>query len=243
MFTLQGAILTRRITVIVFAIVACFVLSGTAQASIIGPGDSSSTPDIFVTCCGTLVASSGPQTFTSADGNLTFTFNSAVYRSDTICAGCLNFLYQVTNSPNSIDAIGRVVGMDFSTWFTDAGYTLNGSSLDGSVFVDGNAAPLSVDRSALGDTVGFGFFQDSAILPPGSTSRVLVIQTNATNYSEGFASIYSAASNSLTTIDPYQPSTASAVPEPGSLTLLGIGLLAGIGSFTYVRIRRSRASV
>ena len=112
MLTWKGVSLARGVVCPAVAIVACLVLSGTAQASILAPNSGATIPDIFSTCCGTVLATSGPQTFTSADQTLTFTFSSAVFSDSSICSGCLTFVYQIANSEHSTDSIVRMAGMD-----------------------------------------------------------------------------------------------------------------------------------
>jgi hypothetical protein len=92
-------------------------------------------------------------------------------------------MFQVTNtnsSPNFF-SLGQEANTNFGGFSTDVGYITNGSTLPSSPFLNGSGAPNTVDRSALpGSTVVFNFVTPGII--PGSTSDVLVIVTNATNF-------------------------------------------------------------
>jgi hypothetical protein len=242
MSTLQGARLTQKAVVSALAIFVCLVLSGTAQAGPLAPGDALVGPDVF--SIGTWTLKSSIQIRAVSNGEPDFTLISAVYDTGNLdCVGCLAFVYQISNSSASTDSITRLTAIDFSRWTTYVGYANNGGSLGGP-FVDGDAAPSDVDRSGgLGGTIGFDMvFSNASILPPGSTSKVLVIQTNATNFAEGTVGVYGTTSGPGNLVDPFAPAGPSAVPEPASLALLGIGLLTGIGVLAFIRSRKARVS-
>lgn len=200
----------------------------------ITPGTGGVLPDIFAGCSGcTLLASNdtGPITSTFNGVTLTFDLVSAVYSDPTNLLGGLDFMYQVTNEATSTDSIGRVTATDFSGFRTDVGYNTQGSTFPTSPFAtDGTVPPGLVDRNTA-STVGFGFAVPPlfALVPPGKSSNVLEIQTNATNFQLGQASVID---GKATTVDAFGPATG--VPEPTSLLLLGGGLLA-LGSIRRFR--------
>lgn len=194
------------------------------------PGDCTGTPS------GTLLATlSAP--FVSTTGVDSGTLISAVFRE---AGGTLDFYYQVvlnTTSTNCgtagkppCDPLGRETDSSFTGFTTWVATREDGGSLPGGVFVNGTPVlPITADRTALGDTVGFSFTPpNSAEIQPGQTSAVLVIATDATNFRAGFASVIDGGT---TTVASFQPTTG--VPEPASLGLLGCGLLllAGVRRF------------
>ena len=193
------------------------------------------TPATFPGDCtgvaaGTLLATlSAP--FNSASGKIAGTIVSAVYME---AGGTLDFMLQVTNNGTCnnapCDAITRVSSADFS------GFVVNGSAsrFDGGntsavtglgpsdPFVDGTVAPFSADRSSTGDVVGWNFPLPSQVTP-GSTSLVMILTTTATAFTAGNAF---AIDGGVTQVASFEPTTASRVPEPASLALIGGGLLA-----------------
>jgi hypothetical protein len=219
------------------ALLICFALSGTAQATIIAPGPGAFPPDVFAACPGCVLQASVSSTETSTSGALTFTLNAAVYSDpgNVFGAGDLDFVYQVMNSAVSPDSVGRVTGIDFTGFSTDVGYTPTGSSLPGGMFVDGTVTPQLVDR-VHGDVVGFSFNAPlSLLIGPGDTSVVLVVQTDATNFKAGHANVIDGGVSTVAAFEPAAPT--GMVPEPATMGLFGAGMLALAG------IRRSRRAL
>jgi hypothetical protein len=92
--------------------------------------------------------------------------------------------------------------------------------------VDGTGliAPTQGDVTTSGSVVGFQFGPpDTGKIAPGHSSNVFVISTNATNYTTGNAELLDGGSQ---TVSAFQPAN---VPEPGTMVLLGAGLLALAG--------------
>src|SRR5205085_11331456 len=94
----------------------------------------------------------------------------------------------------------------------------------GTTFTSSIIAPDTADRSTAGTVVGFNFgvpgipFSAGPVLP-GESSAVLVISTDATQFTMGTAS---AIDSGTATVPAYEPAR---VPEPMSFMLLGSGLL------------------
>lgn len=201
-------------------------LAGTTQTN---PGDT-----VFAslippgTIAGTLLASLiAPYSFSTTAGTTSGTLTSAVFMNPS---GTLDFYYQVANDPGSASAIARQTDTSFFGWDTWTGYRIDGGSLPGGVFVDGTVPPVTADRNAGGAVVGFSFQPpDAAKILAGLTSNVLVISTNAVDYTLGNASIINGGTQ---TVSAFQP-----VPEPGTLALLGAGLIG----FAAIRRWRKRA--
>jgi hypothetical protein len=214
----------RRIS-FVLAVVSIFAFASFASADILAPG-ASGGPDLL-TPGGTLRASlSG--TWTNTTSTMNGTYLTAVYSDpgNTFGAGDLDFVYQVTNSANSIHSVGRTTAINFTGFLTDVGYTTTGSTL-GFGFVNGTVVPITVDRASSGDSIGFSFTPPiSAAINPGQTSMVLVIETNATNFVAGN---FSLIDGGVTTVAAFEP-LAARVPEGSALSMLGISGIALLGA-------------
>jgi len=127
--------------------------------------------------------------------------------------GGLTFTYELTNDgvsgPNSI---GRMTVVDFSGILIDASYQSTSVGV----------VPGSIDRQPSGEVIGFNFLPTpadplTAFLGPGSTSRKLVLQTNAPAWASTMASLIDGG---VTQTGSYGP----AVPEPSTWVLLGLGM-------------------
>ncbi len=121
--------------------------------------------------------------------------------------GALTFVFLLQNNATSIDEIGRFTVNGFTGFLTDVSYQLSGGQ-----------APAIADRNPAGDVVGFSFFGapiGSGLLKPGASSKLLVIQTNATTFNVSFASVIDGGVAMAPTYAP--------VPEPATLALVALG--------------------
>jgi hypothetical protein len=227
-FTSRTSALGRSL---VFSLLALVALASIASATplagtvLANPGDTVFPGFVAPgTPAGTLLASLvAPYSFSTTAGTTSGSLVSAVYMNSS---GTLDFYYQVNNAATSATAIARETDDSFAGFMTFLGFRVDGSTLAGTLFVDGTVPPVTGDRSSgTGTTVGFSFNPpDPAKILPGLSSNVLVISTDATMFRAGNASVIDGGTQ---TVASFQPG----VPEPASFALLGLGLLAigGIG--------------
>jgi hypothetical protein len=206
--------LGRRLFVLSFLAICMVVLSPMASATILplgacpaaNPGDTVFPCDATAAPTGTLLASlSAP--FTTANGTTSGTLVSAVYRE---AGGTLDFYYQVVSNTTSTncghamqptcDPLSRETDTDFSTWITQLAFRTNGSG----PFTPGTVPPITADRNSPGgNVIGFSFFPpDSAKIEPGTTSNVLIISTNATNFAAGNAALIDGSTATVASFKP-----------------------------------------
>lgn len=181
-------------------------------------------------------------TVTAPGNSFTGTFTSAVYASTATAAdamnpgftlgmGVLDFVYQFTNSPNSLTAVSRLSLFDFApNGIPDQLSILawqQAADPDGAgpLFVTGQKAADNAERSTNGRSVSFnygtGSFADK--LNPGDSSYSILLRVNTTNFTTG---LFSAIDGSAAVATAYVP--AQAVPEPGNYALM-LGGLSAVG--------------
>jgi len=119
----------------------------------------------------------------------------------------LLFVYQVSNEPIGVhaDHIQTLSTTDYSGFTTD-------------VDVDGVAGKI-ISRGSSGSTVTFNFLN----IEDNTTSPLYWVQTNASYYTWGGTNLIDGGTANLRTYCP------TAIPEPASMVLLGIGILGLFG--------------
>jgi hypothetical protein len=83
--------------------------------------------------------------------------------------------------------------------------------------------------------VGFNFtgLGGGPLINPGETSRILVIRTDAVDFTSGFSSLLNGLPVALTT---FGPAPQAPIPEPASLLLLS----SAFGAASYMARNRRR---
>lgn len=196
-------------------IAACIFLgliASTAFAIPIAPGQSALAVPEPDPAGGGVVVTTGPLPFAGAA--FSGTLNSTVIAGDANNPwGGLTFIYDLVNSPNSIDSVGRLTVTDYVGWLTDMSFRLGVPGLP----------PTTMDRSLNSNVVGFSFIAPPlgpGALLPGMFAATLVVQTNAPWWKPAMANVING--------DVAQVPSLAPIPEPASMLLLTGGLLVAL---------------
>jgi hypothetical protein len=114
-----------------------------------------------------------------SSGTLSGILVSSVYSGDSgseYGLAALTFVYEIELSSGSPDAASAIAIGNFSSFNTDVGYDAS----------NGGTAPTTFSRDPNGSQIAFNF---GSYILKGDDSAYLIVQTDATTYSAGIASV------------------------------------------------------
>lgn len=199
------------------AIVGFFAAASSAWAATLAPGNTLYPAPAGPDPAGVdlLVVGGGvPVAFATA--TYSGTLNTSVLSGDStnpFGPNALTFTFLLSSDAGSVNVIERLTSNGWTGFQTNVAYVDPGLG----------TIPAYADRQTA-DVLGFGFLPapiGPGTLTPGSSSRLLVVHTDATFFQPSFASVIDGTVTSVLSFSP-------AVPEPGTLSLLlaGVAMLA-----------------
>jgi len=210
------------------AILATAVTVSPAHAIPLAPGGAVTAPNaafgpVAYPAGGTVLASVTNEVPFSAVG-VTGTLTTEAIRN---AGGSVDFLYQFTAAAGNLSAIHRITATDFTGYSTDVRFGTGPAP-----FVAPTALFMAgADRSAVtGDAIGWQIAPAGSAggVSAGQKSYVLIVKTNATSFKAGSTFAIDGGVISFSSYAPSGP-TITAVPEPSTMAIAGLGALGFIG--------------
>jgi hypothetical protein len=222
---------------------AAFGQSAHAQTLIGNGGVASPAPTIGFISAGSQVGTTQVATFdfTNTDplsnafnNRVSGTIYSAAFASTATAGSPVDFYYQVVLNNTTNTSLAQLSVAEFTGFTTAVGQTT--TDIDGvGPFTGGGVASTSTIRS--GD--GSGLFFNFATFTSGN-STIQVVRTNSNSTVVGSGSVQgSGVSGTATGPVLVTGNIALSAPEPGTVSLLGMGLASGA---TGIIARRRRSS-
>ncbi|MDD5141508.1 MAG: PEP-CTERM sorting domain-containing protein [Verrucomicrobiales bacterium] len=206
--------------------VLAFTLQTTYASSLIYSATLTPVPAGSSPSPGANVLFSGTSTFSALDFSGTL-FSTVLNNDSSNPYGLANltFTYLIQMDPTTVDPVSRFTISSFANFLTDVSETTSNP---------GDIVPSSVNRSiAPGNVVRFSF--DTMLLGAGTTSALLVIQTDAQNWTTTSAGLVDGVG---TQADSVAPTPVVSVPEPSQIML---GALSLFGLLIFRRCNKGQS--
>jgi hypothetical protein len=240
--------LSFRLRFVSTALVAAGALAAFGQSAAhaqtaLGPGGAvSPAPTIGFISAGPQVGTTQTATFNfvntdplsnAFNNRISGTIYSATFRSTNVANSVLDFYYQVVLNNTTNTALAQLSVAEFGGFSTAVGQTT--TDIDGAGVFLGTTGVASTSTIRSGD--GSGVFFNFATFTSGN-SAIQVIRTNAVTSVAGSGSVQGSGVSGTATGTVLV--TGTGAPEPGTMSLLGMGLASGVTGIVARRRRNAK---